>query len=72
MQGQPPTEVLALLNGHQEALILILDADAEAAGESTIACFMKLEKQSRLSAYLPNLLKQLLQTSSAKASCSQT
>ena len=67
--NQPSDEARALLGNHQEALVLLLDPDTTAEGESTITCLMKLEEPSRLVAYLPTLLQQLLQTSHGKTSC---
>lgn len=67
-EGQPPKLVQDILTQHQESFILVLDPDPDAEGESTIACFMKFEEKSRLSAYLPTLLQQLLKTSRGKAS----
>lgn len=64
---QPSDDVKAVLNGHQEALVLLLDPDPDSEGESTIGCFMKLGEPSRLSAYLPELLQQLLKISRGKA-----
>jgi len=66
-EGQPPAAVKELLADHQEVLVVLLDPDTTTEGESTIACFMKLEEKSRLSAYLQKLLQQLLKTSSAKS-----
>jgi|10_taG_2_1085330.scaffolds.fasta_scaffold00033_71 ABC-type thiamine transport system substrate-binding protein len=67
--NQPSESVRALLGEHQEALVLLLDPDTATEGESTITCFMKLGEPSRLAAYLPTLLQQLLQTSRGKTSC---
>lgn len=65
---QPPADVKQVLGSHEEALVLLLDPDEDTEGESTIACFMKMGKPSRLAAYLPDLLEQLLKTSSGKSS----
>jgi hypothetical protein len=58
----PGEAVRTVLGDHEEALILVLDPDPESEGESKISCFLKTTERSRLSAYLPRLLEQLLKT----------
>jgi hypothetical protein len=65
-EGHPPKSIRDILDKHQEAFIVVLDPDSDVEGESIIACFMKFEEKSRLSAYLHKLLQQLLQTSCGK------